>query len=177
MKVLLVYPRYPDTFWSFKYALKFISKKASYPPLGLLTVAALLPGTWERRLVDLNVDALRNEDIGWADYVFISAMEVQRPSVGEIVRKVKARGKKIVAGGPLFTISPDGFPDIDHLVFFIDGSRCVKRACRVCRGRPSCTPLVTTRRGHEQHRAASIPPVTSIRRSAPPWPNLPLESQ
>ncbi|NVL93631.1 MAG: cobalamin B12-binding domain-containing protein, partial [Desulfobacterales bacterium] len=105
MKILLVYPRYPDTFWSFRYALKFISKKASYPPLGLVTVAALLPRTWKRRLVDLNVDVLRNEDIGWADYIFISAMAVQGASVREIVRKVKALGKKIVAGGPLFTIS------------------------------------------------------------------------
>jgi len=116
LKILLVYPRYPDTFWSFKHALKFISKRASYPPLGLLTVGALLPGTSKRRLVDLNVDVLRNEDIGWADYIFISAMAVQGASVREIVRKVKALGKKIVAGGPLFTISPDGFPEIDHLV-------------------------------------------------------------
>jgi len=116
LKILLVYPRYPDTFWSFRHALKFISKKASYPPLGLVTVAALLPGTWTRRLVDLNVDVLNNEDIGWADYIFISAMAVQGASVREIVRKVKTLGKKIVAGGPLFTISPDGFPEIDHLV-------------------------------------------------------------
>ena len=118
VKILLVYPRYPDTFWSFKYALKFISKKAPYPPLGLLTVASLLPGTWERRLVDLNVDVLNNEDIGWADYIFISAMAIQEASVRQIVRKVKALGKKIVAGGPLFTVSPDGFPDIDHLVLY-----------------------------------------------------------
>ena len=116
MKILLVYPRYPDTFWSFRHALKFISKKASYPPLGLVTVAALLPRTWTRRLVDLNVDVLNNEDIGWADYIFISAMVLQGASVREIVRKVKALGKKIVAGGPLFTISPNGFPEIDHLV-------------------------------------------------------------
>ncbi|MBW2040374.1 MAG: DUF4070 domain-containing protein, partial [Deltaproteobacteria bacterium] len=110
------YPRYPDTFWSFKYALKFISKKASFPPLGLVTVAALLPQTWKRRLVDLNVDVLKDEDIRWADYIFISAMAVQEASVREIVKKVKVLGKKVVAGGPLFTISPDRFPDIDHLV-------------------------------------------------------------
>jgi radical SAM superfamily enzyme YgiQ (UPF0313 family) len=116
VKILLVYPRYPDTFWSFRHALKFISKKASYPPLGLLTVAALLPETWERRLIDLNVDVLTNEDIDWADYIFISAMAVQEASVREIVNRVKAFGKKIVAGGPLFTVSPDGFPEIDHLV-------------------------------------------------------------
>ena len=76
MKILLVYPQYPDTFWSFKYALKFISKKASFPPLGLLTVAAMLPDEWEKKLVDMNVIHLTDEDITWADYVFVSAMVV-----------------------------------------------------------------------------------------------------
>ena len=94
MKALLVYPRYPDTFWSFRYALKFISKKASFPPLGLVTVAALLPRSWKLRLVDLNVDVLKDEDVRWADYVFISAMAVQEASVRQIVRKVKDLGKK-----------------------------------------------------------------------------------
>ena len=78
MKILMVYPQYPDTFWSFKHALKFISKKASFPPLGLLTVAAMLPGEWDKRLVDMNITALSDEDIGWADYVFVSAMVVPR---------------------------------------------------------------------------------------------------
>ena len=77
MKILLIYPKYPDTFWSFKYALKFISKKASFPPLGLLTVAAMLPDEWEKRLVDMNVAGLTDDDLRWADYVFISAMIVQ----------------------------------------------------------------------------------------------------
>ena len=116
MKILLAYPQYPDTFWSFKYALKFISKKASSPPLGLVTVAALLPGNWERRLVDLNIGVLNDEDIRWSDYVFISAMAVQEASTREILTRVKLLGKKVVAGGPLFTISPDRFPEIDHLV-------------------------------------------------------------
>jgi radical SAM superfamily enzyme YgiQ (UPF0313 family) len=116
LKILLVYPHYPDTFWSFRYALKFVSKKAFSPPLGLLTVAALLPKAWERRLVDLNVDGLKDEDIRWADYIFLSAMDVQEASAQEVITEVKARGKKIVAGGPLFTLSPDRFPEIDHLV-------------------------------------------------------------
>jgi len=116
LKILLVYPSYPDTFWSFKHALKFIPEKAFIPPLGLLTVAALLPRSWKQKLVDLNVGALKDEHIQWADYVFVSAMEVQQESVREIIAKVKAHGKKIVAGGPLFTIMPDQFQDIDHLV-------------------------------------------------------------
>ena len=84
MKILLVYPQYPDTFWSFSHALKFISKKSAYPPLGLLTVAAMLPGEWEKKLVDMNVTSLNDEDLKWADYVFISAMVVQRTSVKEV---------------------------------------------------------------------------------------------
>jgi hypothetical protein len=74
MKILLVYPEFPDTFWSFKHALKFIRKKAGAPPLGLLTVAAMLPSQWEKRLVDLNVADLKEKDLKWADYVFLSAM-------------------------------------------------------------------------------------------------------
>ncbi len=70
MKILLVYPEFPDTFWSFKHALKFIRKKSGAPPLGLLTVAAMLPEEWEKRLVDLNVIDLADADLAWADYVF-----------------------------------------------------------------------------------------------------------
>jgi hypothetical protein len=80
MNILLIYPEFPDTFWSFKHALKFIRKKAGAPPLGLLTVAAMLPSVWEKRLTDLNVTELTEEDLAWADYVFVSAMVVQRES-------------------------------------------------------------------------------------------------
>ena len=81
MKILLVYPEFPDTFWSFKHALRFIQKKAVSPPLGLLTVAAMLPDEWIKRLVDLNVTNLTPKDLSWADYVFISAMIVQRDAI------------------------------------------------------------------------------------------------
>ena len=89
MKALLVYPNYPDTFWSFKHALKFISKKAVHPPLGLLTIASMLPDEWEKRLRDMNVEALEDKDLEWADYVFISAMAVQKESIKEIVHRCK----------------------------------------------------------------------------------------
>lgn len=115
-KILLVYPEYPDTFWSFKYALKFIYKKASFPPLGLLTVAAMLPEKWERKLIDMNVNPLRDRDIQWADFVFISAMDVQESSVRKVVNRCKALGIKMVAGGPLFSIRHDDFNDIEHLI-------------------------------------------------------------
>ncbi len=117
MKVLLVYPEYPVTFWSFRYALSFISKKASFPPLGLLTIAALLPKEWELRLVDMNVRKLNDKDILWADYVFVSAMIVQAQSVRKVLDRCRALGRKIVAGGPLFTTGYEEFSDTaDHFV-------------------------------------------------------------
>ncbi len=116
MKIILIYPQYKDTFWSFKHALKFISKKASFPPLGLLTVAAMLPREWERKLVDMNVTTLKDKDIEWADYVFIGAMAVQRESAKRVVRKCKGLGIKTVAGGPLFTTEYEEFKEVDHLV-------------------------------------------------------------
>ncbi len=116
MRILLVYPKYPETFWSFKYALKFISKKASFPPLGLLTVASMLPKEWEKKLIDMNISPLTEKDINWADYVFISAMTIQKNSVKEIIKKCKKCGTKIVGGGPLFTMHYEEFHDIDYLV-------------------------------------------------------------
>lgn len=116
MNILLISPAYPDTYWSFKHALKFVSKKAASPPLGLLTIAAMLPDHWQRKLVDLNVRSLADSEIRWADYVFIGAMSVQAESVTEVVRRCKQLEKKMVAGGPLFTGDPDAWGHIDHLV-------------------------------------------------------------
>jgi len=116
MKILLVYPRYPDTFWSFRHALKFVSKKANFPPLGLLTVAAMLPGEWEKRLVDLNVKSLSDENIRWADYVFVSAMVVQKESAREVIARCNKLKTKVVAGGPLFTTGYEEFEGVDHFV-------------------------------------------------------------
>jgi radical SAM superfamily enzyme YgiQ (UPF0313 family) len=116
MRVLLVYPQYPDTFWSFKHALRFVSKKAAFPPLGLLTVAAMLPKEWDKKLVDMNVTNLSDKDIEWADYVFISAMAVQKDSVENVIKKCRMLGTKIVAGGPLFTTGYQEFHEVDHFV-------------------------------------------------------------
>ena len=116
MNILMVYPEFPDTFWSFKHALKFIRKKASSPPLGLLTVAAMLPEEWGKRLVDLNVTRLTHRDLEWADYVFISAMVVQQESAHTAIARCKQADVKVVAGGPLFTSEPEAFPEVDHLV-------------------------------------------------------------
>jgi radical SAM superfamily enzyme YgiQ (UPF0313 family) len=116
MNILLVYPEFPDTFWSFKHALKFIRKKASSPPLGLLTVAAMLPEDWSAKLVDLNVVELSRKDLDWADYVFLSGMIVQRDSALVVIERCQEGGVKVVAGGPLFTSEPEAFPDIDHFL-------------------------------------------------------------
>ena len=116
MKILLVYPQYPDTFWSFRYALKIVSKKASFPPLGILTVAAMLPREWEKKLVNMNVTSLADEDLKWADYVFISAMTVQRESVKEVISRSKGFNTRVVAGGPLFTTGYEEFDGVDHFV-------------------------------------------------------------
>ena len=116
MKTLLLYPEFPDTFWSFKHALKFIRKRASLPPLGLLTMAALLPRSWHQRLVDLNVGALSDRDLAWADVVCISAMIAQREPVERLIARCRAAGKTIIAGGPLFTSAHEDFPDVDHFV-------------------------------------------------------------
>ncbi len=116
MKTLLVYPEFPDTFWSFKHALKFVRKKAASPPLGLLTVAAMLPSGWEKRLVDLNVTRLTDDDLAWADHVMISAMAVQRTSAQEIIERCNALDRTVVAGGPLFTAEYEDFDGVAHFV-------------------------------------------------------------
>ena len=116
LKILLVYPRYPDTFWGFRHALRIISKKAAFPPLGLLTVASMLPKEWDKKLVDMNAATLSDKNIKWADYVFISAMVVQRSSTQELIKRCRKFGTKIVAGGPLFTSESEDYQDVDHLV-------------------------------------------------------------
>lgn len=116
MNILLVYPRNPDSFWSFQHVLKFVSKKSAFPPLGLLTVAAMLPAQWNLRLVDLNVRALADGDIHWADYVLLSGMIVHKASAHEIAARCAALGRTVVAGGPLFTTGHAEFPEIRHFV-------------------------------------------------------------
>jgi len=116
MNILLLYPEFPDTFWSYKHALPFIRQKASLPPLGLITVAAMLPLDWKTRLLDLNVSHLTEAALNWSDYIFISAMAAQRASVERLLNRCRAAGKTIVAGGPLFTTEPEAFPQVDYFV-------------------------------------------------------------
>jgi radical SAM superfamily enzyme YgiQ (UPF0313 family) len=116
LKALLLYPEFPDTFWSFRHALAFVRRPAACPPLGLITVAALLPAGWQKRLVDTNVRKLSQDDLEWADLVFVGAMNVQRDSVRRLIARCKKAGRTVVAGGPLFTGEHEQFPEVDHFV-------------------------------------------------------------
>ncbi len=116
MKCLLIYPQTPDTFWSFSYAVKFISKKSSEIPLGLITVAGLLPENWDIKLVDTNVTDLSEQHLNWADIVFISGMSIHRDHFQKIVDRCNRHDLTIVAGGPMVTIDPDDISGVDHYV-------------------------------------------------------------
>jgi len=116
MKILMVYPKYPDTFWSFKHAMRIIKRKASIPPLGLLTIASMLPEEWDKRLIDMNVESLSDKHLGWADMVFISGMLVQKESADDVIARCREIGVRVVAGGPLFNSYEAGHPGVDHLV-------------------------------------------------------------
>lgn len=116
MNALLIYPEYPDTFWSWKRIMKIIRKKAAFPPLGLLTIAAMMPKEWQKKLVDMNVSDLKDKDLKWADYVFISAMITQSESAKQVISRCNKLGIKVVVGGPLFTTSFEGFEGIDHVI-------------------------------------------------------------
>jgi len=112
----MLYPEVPETFWSFKHALKFVHKRAALPPLGMVTVAAMLPVDWEKRLVDLNVRRLSDADIEWADLVLIGGMIAQRDSEEVLIDRCRAAGKTVVVGGPLFTSAHAEFPAVNHFV-------------------------------------------------------------
>ncbi|MCB0698066.1 MAG: B12-binding domain-containing radical SAM protein [Chitinophagaceae bacterium] len=106
----------PDTFYAMRHFMDVIGKKAAYPPLGLLTIAAMLPGEWEKRVLDLNVRSMDDADLQWADYVFLSAMNVQEESAREVIARCNELGVKIVAGGTLFTHEYTRFDGVDHFV-------------------------------------------------------------
>ncbi len=116
MNALLIYPEFPDTYWSFKHALKFLGKRAAQPPLGLMTVAALLPHAWKKRLVDTNVERLRDCDLAWADIVLLSAMHIQRESLVAIVERCRARGLRTVVGGPIASSLSQAELKADHVM-------------------------------------------------------------
>lgn len=116
MKILLVEPRTPETFWSLRHALRFVGKRAANPPLGLLTLAGLLPREWSLRLVDQNTRTLGDDDLRWADYVMVSAMEIHRTAVTTLARRCRELGRPLIGGGPLFGGAADEATGVPHIV-------------------------------------------------------------
>jgi len=154
MNALLIYPEIPATFWSFKYALKFISKKSSHPPLGLATIAAMLPGEWNKKLIDQNIKSLKNSDLEWADMIFVSAMSIQEKMVKKLILRCKDFNKPIVAGGPLFSEDPEKFPEVDYLVLDEAEITLSEFLADMASGRPK---RIYTTRHYPDIKTSSIP--------------------
>src|SRR5512138_1160409 len=115
MRALLVQSRTPTTYWSFEHSLPFLRKAATYPPLSIATLAALLPPRWDLRLVDLHVAPLDDADLEWADVVLVSGMLIQLESMRGVLRRARALGRRTVAGGPAPSTAPDLFGEADHV--------------------------------------------------------------
>ena len=158
MKALLVYPEFPDTFWSFKHALPFQGKRSAYPPLGMLTVSAMLPASWERRVVDLNVHRLKDSDIDWADVVMFSGMMVQGPSMQEAMARAKRRGRRTVVGGPIASAHDPAIAEADHVVEGEAEELIARLAVDLERGE-----------ARKHYKAAQLPDLTRV-----PLPHLEL---
>ncbi len=118
MRVLLIYPLFPKTFWSYEKILELVDRKVLLPPLGLITVAAILPQHWEFKLADRNVRAVTEAEWEWADVVIISAMIVQKDDFLAQIREAKRRGKRVAVGGPYATAIPEDAQEagVDYLI-------------------------------------------------------------
>ena len=113
---LLVYPKFPPSYWGAQYALEFIGKKSAMPPLGLLTVAGMFPSGYRLKVVDMNVDPLKDEHLEWADMVFTSTMIVQKDSLRDVIERAKRAKVPVVAGGPHPTTFYEEIEGVDHFV-------------------------------------------------------------
>lgn len=140
MKVLCIWPQFPETYWGHEHALRLIGKRSLLPPLGLLTVAALLPPDWDVRLCDVNVRPLEDQELDWADVVFLSGMLVQRPSMLEIAARARARGKVIVAGGPHATSTPDALAKFVDTIVVGEAEDLIGPLCAALQGDRASLP-------------------------------------
>ena len=116
LNALLVYPKFPPSYWGAQYALEFIGKKSAMPPLGLLTVAGMFPPNYRLKVVDMNVDPLKEEHLEWADMVFTSTMIVQKDSLREVIERAKRAQVPVIAGGPHPTSFYEEIEGVDHFV-------------------------------------------------------------
>ena len=113
MKILLVYPEFPVTYWGFQHSMTLVGREATLPPLGLITLAAWLPPSWELRLTDLNLEQLGDGDLRWADAVFVSGMLIQAEAMQRVIARANRAGKRTVVGGPAASTSPELFAQAD----------------------------------------------------------------
>ncbi len=160
MNALLIYPEFPDTFWSFKHALKFLGKRAAQPPLGLMTVAALLPRAWNKRLVDTNVELLRDRELAWADVVLLSGMHIQRESLLAIVERCRALGLRTVVGGPIASSIPAAELKADHVVIGEAESLVGTLACDLEQGKAK---LIYQAAERPEMRTSPLPDLSLIK--------------
>jgi radical SAM superfamily enzyme YgiQ (UPF0313 family) len=117
MNFLIVYPKHPFRIWNYERVLKYFSGMTSFPPLTLLKISSMLPRQWNKKLIDMNANDLIDEDILWADFVFISAKLNQAKSANKIIDRCKKLNAKIVASGSLFTSNDEYYKNVDDLVF------------------------------------------------------------
>jgi radical SAM superfamily enzyme YgiQ (UPF0313 family) len=115
MRALLVQPQTPPTYWGFQHAVKIVGKSAPHPPLGLITLAALLPQSWEMRVKDMNVEPVSDDELLAADVVLVTGMLVHIPNMRALLARTKRLGVRTILGGPAVTTSPDAFPDAEHI--------------------------------------------------------------
>jgi radical SAM superfamily enzyme YgiQ (UPF0313 family) len=155
MNVLLVYPLFPLTYWGFQHGMRLIGKQATLPPLGLLTVAALLPSGWRVRLVDLNVEVLHDQDLQWADVVLMGGMLIQVESMHEVIARAHSFQIPVVVGGPAPTTSPELFVDAD-VVFRGEAEGRIDEVVRVLVQLPGGHRILNAPGGFPE--MASVPP-------------------
>ena len=158
MRALLVQARSPTTYWSFEHTLPFVGKAATYPPLGIATLAAHLPSRWELRLRDLHVAPLDDADLAWADVVLVSGMLIQLESMRGVVRRARAVGRRTVVGGPAPTTAPELFDEADH-VFRGEAEGRLDLLVRVLEGPTPRSPRLLSPEGDERPdlRLARVP--------------------
>lgn len=148
-QLLLIYPEVPDTYWSYKYALSFVGKKALMPPLGLATIAAMIPDTFDIRIIDLNVERVTADELAGAELILASAMIVQQDSLQRLIRRCNAVGTPVVVGGPYATSCHEQIDGVDHFVlgeaeetfpaFLADYCAGVAKPMYECNRRPEIT--------------------------------------
>jgi radical SAM superfamily enzyme YgiQ (UPF0313 family) len=156
MRVLLVHAEFPITYWGFQYSLPLIHRRATLPPLGLVTVAALFPRSWELRLVDLNVEPLADADIRWADAVLVGGMLVQEASMLEVIERARVLGRRTVVGGPACTTSPARFASAD-CIFQGEAEGRVDELVAAVVGKPDTAKLLPAAKDRPSLALAVVP--------------------